>query len=77
MFHVIVTVRRDDVELVGVEIWGLPSHYQSIIVNILIWVCVCVCARSFYSIVSYLMKAIFKCLQNEHLLVEQHSPAEV
>lgn len=45
MFHVIVTVRRDDVELVGVEIWGLPSHYQSIIVNILIWVCVCVRAR--------------------------------
>lgn len=75
MFHVIVTVRRDDVELVGVEIWGLPSHYQSIIVNI--YECVCVCARSFYSIVSYLMKAIFKCLQNEHLLVEQHSPAEV
>lgn len=36
MFHVIVTVRRDDVELVGVEIWGLPSHYQSSIVNILI-----------------------------------------
>lgn len=36
MFHVIVTVRRDDVELVGVEIWGLQSHYQSIIVNILI-----------------------------------------
>lgn len=75
MFHVIVTMRRDDVELVVVEIWGLPSHYQGIIVNILIYVCMC--ARSFHSIVSYLMKAIFKCLQNERLLVEQHSPAAV